>query len=211
MAETTTAPAGLPIASPKFVLYGKNKTQITFAVSGGNFYCSVSQDNNRVFNKSFTPSSIALFKEELKKLKAASPGHVSSWVSRSRDNTEKWAPGQQTKFKLDYVIKITKTEGMVYVFELSDDKTTWAAQIMCAVGLGTGSEQFGDADRSGLGLTMLLDWLTLSVPVALVLTNRPREYKPQGGGNSDSGNSSPNTAPVSGSAAAGWDGDDKPF
>jgi len=162
---------------PRHTLFGKN-LKIHFSAYKGMLYCTIWRDDTRVLHKHFSTDFIALFIAELIKLRDAPAETVRSLTSSAWDAEAK-------QFKRSVIVKLSKTDGLVYVLEMIDESNnSYCMPILGSLGVGAGAEPFSEKARSEIGLAALSYYFNHVLPVCLALSGAPkREWKPgQNGG-----------------------------
>ena len=121
-----------------------------------------------------------------------SPGSKDPIIFSRWDNDQK-------KQVPEWGIELQKDEKLVYHIIVNWKGNRYDAPIRGAYGVSFGSDNISEADASFYGIDDLRNWLNVTVPLQMVLTNKRRE---QNGGGSNGG------ARNNGGSNAGTAGDD---
>lgn len=158
-----------------------SKHSLKFEIWNGGLSLNVWDQENTsrgpVFKKPMNSDTIQLLLTEVKAIIKDSPDTKKPIVISAYDRDEK-------KYKPNYLLTLIKNGEQMYQLQIShkgqDGEKSYLFDFVSVGGISRGSEQMGVGERSLLRLQSFITWLSITVPVAKVITKR----KYTGGGKS---------------------------
>lgn len=159
--------------------------EITFSVFGGSLRVGVNKTGEwkAFWSKTLNPIRQRILYDHINSLISKSPGTKDPIIfSRWDDTLKKQVP--------EWSLELQKDEKLVYHIIVSWKGAKYDAPIRGAYGVAFGSDNITEPDASFYGIDDFRNWLNVTVPMQMVLTNKRRDAS-----SSDNSRGGSNSAP----------------
>lgn len=169
----------------KFPTTTKNE-DITFCVWGGRFRINVTKTGELrpICEFVCTGEKGFIIRKTIERVIKSSPGTRYPIIFSQWDQNER-------KFKPSHAITFIKDDKNVYRVEIKYKGITYESIIRGPSGIAFGSDVMSDAEKSGYGIEYLLDYVSNTVRIQELLTNKKMERTPNAARNVNNGSTMP--------------------
>jgi len=144
--------------------------EIRFVCWGGRFRVNVTKKNDLrpIFEFTCNAEKGLVIRRIIERVMKASPSTRYPIIFSAWDNNER-------KYKPSHALTFIKDDKNVYRIELKYKGVTYESVVRGPAGIAFGSEAMSEAEKSSFGMEYLLDYITNTVRLQEILTNKKME------------------------------------